>query len=163
MERGAPPYWLTFLGAPGVGKTMLARQTFAAARRCNPGDRQSLWVTGTGLYDQRDRRPRCVWFSAPEFKDQMLGGDYDLPEYLQSDYLVAIDDLGANPDTRDNRFADGIYRLANNRVGRWMLWTSNLSLNDIRGKIDARVSSRLIRDNNRVITITAPDYALRNR
>lgn len=163
MERNAAPYWLTFLGLPGVGKTMLARLTFEQARTCNPGDRTSLWVTGHGMYDHHNRRPRCVWYASPEFKDRMLGGEWDLPEYLRGDFIVAIDDLGANADTRDNRFADGIYRLANNRIGRWMLWTSNLSLQDIGAKVDARVSSRLIRDDNRLITITAPDYALARR
>jgi len=160
MERQADPYWLTLLGNPGVGKTMLARQTFTQSRKCNPGDLTSVWVTGTGLYNPDNRRPRCVWFDAPEFKDRMLGGEYDLPEYLRADYLVVIDDLGAGKDTRDNALADGLYRLANQRMHRWMIWTSNLALRDVAEKIDARVSSRLIRDNNRLVTITAPDYAL---
>jgi DNA replication protein DnaC len=163
MEHGAAPYWLTLLGAPGVGKTMLARQTFQQARNCNPGDKSAIWQTGTGVYDPNNRRPRCVWFDAPEFKDTFLGGFWDLPEYLRADFIVVIDDLGANADTRDNRLADGLYRLANQRLGRWTVWTSNLSLADIGAKIDARVSSRLIRDDNRVVTITAPDYALANR
>lgn len=161
MEAGREPYWLTLTGLQGVGKTMLARQTFEFARdQCNPG-RHSLWVAGHGTYSEQNRRPRCVWFGAPQFKDRMLGGEYDLPEYLRADYLVVIDDLGAARDTRENALADGLYRLADHRSHRWMIWTTNLTLKEIGERLDPRISSRLIRDDNKLVSITAKDYALR--
>lgn len=163
MERNAEPYWLTLHGTQGSGKTMLARQTLEfAARNCNPG-RHSLWVAGHGEYHESNRRPNCVWYSATGFKDRMLGGDYGLPEYLRNDYLVAIDDLGAAKDTRDNALADGLYRLADQRSHRWMIWTTNLTLSEISERLDPRISSRLIRDDNKLVAINAGDYALRNR
>jgi hypothetical protein len=163
MEAGREPYWLTLRGSQGVGKTMMARQVFEfAAKSCNPG-RHSLWVAGTGVYEEANRRPRCVWYSAAGFKDAMLGGDYGLPEYLRADYLVAIDDLGAAKDTRDNALADGLYRLADQRSHRWMIWTTNLTLNEISERLDPRISSRLIRDDNRLVSISAGDYALRQK
>jgi len=161
MARGEDPYWLTLSGLQGTGKTMLARQVYQyAAKHCNPG-RHSLWLAGTGIYSEQNRRPRCVWFTASEFRDQMLSGDYDLPEYLRADYLVAIDDLGTARDTRTDAVADGLYRLADNRVGRWMIWTTNLTLPEIAQRIDPRISSRLVRDSNRICTINCGDYALR--
>jgi hypothetical protein len=44
-----------------------------------------------------------------------------------------------------------------------MIWTTNLTLKEISANLDPRISSRLIRDDNRIITINAPDYALRRR
>jgi DNA replication protein DnaC len=85
---------------------------------------------------------------------------YDLPEYLAHEWLVLFDDLGAKRDGKDV-LADAIMRLANQRLGKWTLWTTNLSLDEIAKRIDARVSSRLIRDENRLVTITAGDYAKR--
>lgn len=141
---------------------MLAKQSFEEASKYNPGN-APLWITGQGVYDVSNRRPRNVWFTAPAFKDKMLGGEYDLPEYLRQDFLVAIDDLGASKDTRDNAAAEGFYRLADQRMGRWMIWTTNLTLGEIAARLDPRLSSRLIRDENKMVTITAPDYALRRR
>jgi len=161
MASGGFPHWLTLSGLPGCGKTMFAKQIFREVKaNINPG-RHSLWVSGKDIHRDENRRPRCVWYTVRDFKDDMLGGQWDLPEYLRNDFLVVIDDLGATRDTKDNALADGLYRLADNRIGRWTVWTTNLSLAEIAVKIDARISSRLVRDDNRVITITAPDYALR--
>lgn len=162
VAAGAPPYWLTLTGIQGSGKTMLAKQAFAEASQYNPGN-ASVWIAGHGIYDGSNRRPRCVWYTLPDFKEQMLGGDYGLPEYLRQDFLVAMDDLGAARDTRDNALAEGLYRLADQRMGRWMLWTTNLTLKEIADRWDPRLSSRLIRDENRLVAISAPDYALRKR
>lgn len=159
MANGRPPYWLTLVGQQGVGKTMLAEQMLLEARRHNPGDQPGPWIAGTGIYDENRRRPRCVWFTAPQFKDRMLGGDFDLPEYLRADFLVVLDDLGASRDNRNDALADGLYRLADLRMHRWTVWTSNLNLQEISQRLDPRISSRLIRDENKLINITAPDYA----
>lgn len=162
LAAGRTPYWLTLTGGQGAGKTMLAKQTFDEASKYNPGN-ASLWVTGHGIYDESNRRPRNVWFTAPQFKDKMLGGEYDLPEFLRQDFLVAIDDLGAGKDTKDHAAAEGFYRLADQRMHRWMIWTTNLTLREIAERLDPRLSSRLIRDENKVVAITAGDYALLKR
>jgi DNA replication protein DnaC len=159
VAAGKSPYWLTLTGTQGAGKTLLAKQIFGEASKFNPGN-APVWVAGNGIYDPARRRPRCAWFTAPQFKDRMLGGEYDLPEYLRADFLVAIDDLGAARDTKDHAAAEGFYRLADNRMGRWMIWTTNLTLDEIAQRLDPRLSSRLIRDDNRLVTITAKDYAL---
>jgi DNA replication protein DnaC len=162
MEREAMPYWLTLSGPQGSGKTMLSRQLHEfAAKNCNPG-RHSLWVAGTGVYEESNRRPNCVWLEAYRMAERMRGGEFDLPEYLRPDYLVVVDDLGSARDKTDF-LADGLYRLADQRSHKWMIWTTNLTLKEISANLDPRISSRLIRDDNRIITINAPDYALRRR
>ncbi len=162
MARTAEPYWLTFTGRQGTGKTMLARQIFAAARAHNPGDREGPWITGTGFYDPRDRRPNRVWLHAHQLADRMRGGEWDLPEYLRADFLVVLDDLGAARD-KSEFLADALYRLADQRMHRWTIWTTNLTLAEIHDRLDPRISSRLIRDENAIVSITAEDYALTGR
>jgi DNA replication protein DnaC len=162
MARGAQPYWLTLSGPQGTGKTMLARQVFAQAKLHNPGDKSSVWVTGTGIYEHSNRRPRCVWHHAHDFADTMRNGSWDLPEYLRADFLVVLDDLGAARDKSDF-ISDALYRLADQRMHRWMVWTTNLPLGEIAAKLDARISSRLVRDENTFLSIKAADYALTGR
>lgn len=161
IAAGRPPYWLTFTGVPGCGKTMLIRQIFNAASRYNPGN-ASLWVSGSGVRDESRRRPRCVWLHATEFADRLRAKEYDLPEYLAADFLVALDDLGATRDTTAF-LSEAVYRLCNARIGRWTLFTSNLSAQAIADQIDPRVASRLIRDGNKAHRITSPDYAMRKK
>lgn len=162
MAAGAPQYWLTLTGEPGCGKTYLARQIFGEAKRHNPGNKSAFWFGGTGILDERNRRPGCVWLAATEFADRLRAKEYDLPEYLAADFLVVLDDLGAARDTTAF-IAEAVYRLCNVRLGRWTVFTSNLSAQAMADQIDPRVASRLIRDGNQAHRITAPDYALRKR
>ena len=160
VDSGEVPYWLTLLGDCGCGKTMLARQIFCACMKYNPGA-GSLWIRGSGPDAESNRRPRCVWMSATEFADA-IRKDFGLPEYLERDFIVVIDDVGAARDTT-NFIADGLYRLANVRLGRWTIFTTNLKLREISENIDPRFASRLIRDDNVCHKITAGDYAMRAR
>ena len=153
MQAGRPARWLTLTGNRGTGKTSLAAEIFAQATRINPGS-ASLWMGPA-------RRPGCVWLNETDFANA-IDGDARLPEYLAGDYLVVIDDLGTARE-RFDRIADALYRLSNRRLGKWMVWTSNLSQREIEAKVDARLASRLIRDGNTGVRITAPDYALRSR
>ena len=153
MRANAAPRWLTLTGLQGTGKTMLARQIFAESQSLNPGA-ASLWIGDR-------RRPRCVWLDETDFAEAVMA-DARLPEYLAGDYLVILDDLGSARERWD-RVADALFRLANARLGRWTIWTSNLTHREISDSIDARLASRLIRDGNKGVRITAPDYALRNR
>jgi DNA replication protein DnaC len=160
MAEGRPARWLTLAGAPGCGKTMIARLIFEAAKAHNPGELQSVWVTGTGYRETRDRRPRRVFIEATEFAERIRGGrEFDLPDYLSHDFLVVFDDLGAVRDP-SGFVAEAIYRFANARLGRWTVWTTNLSAEAVAAQIDPRVASRLLRGENIAHRITAGDYAL---
>lgn len=159
IAAGATPYWLTFSGVPGSGKTFLARQTFRAAAKFNHRGNASICLTDPS--DPSDRRPDCVWLDSARFAARLIGGrEFDLPEYLARDFLVAYDDLGAARDKSDF-LADALYRLCNHRLGRWTIFTTNLTLEEISTRIDDRVASRLIRERNLGLSLKAGDYALR--
>lgn len=167
MDRGAEPYWLTLVGKFGCGKTMLARQIFDAARRINPGNptNNPVWPPD---YDSRtDRvyeaeRPACFYFDEKDFAQRMRQGEFDLPETLRGDFFVVLDELGFSRDPT-NFVAEAIARLAQCRLRGWTVWCSNLGIAEIGDRIDGRVSSRLIRDENKVVQISSPDYALLRR
>lgn len=163
MEEGKPGRWLTLIGDPGVGKTMIARQILAQSKLSNPGA-TGTWISGTRDGDaERNPRPNCVWLDASAFAKRLLTGQFDEPEYYFNDWCVVLDDLGAARDTKTGFIADAIYRFANSRLGKWTVWTSNLDLKAINDQIDPRIASRLIRDENRLLKIDARDYALTGR
>lgn len=165
MAAGAAPYWLTFTGPTGTGKTFIARQTYLEARKYNLAATAN-WPQQLGVYDERKRRPDCRWIDAAAFARLYLDDkQYDLPEYLAHEWLVGFDDLGSetgNPKAAES-LAAAYYRMANQRLGKWTIWTTNFTLDEVKDRIDVRVSSRLIRDNNRLATIVAPDYATTGR
>lgn len=163
MEEGKPGRWLTLIGDPGVGKTMIARQILQQSKLSNPGN-VPLWISGGSAGDcERNPRPECVWIDASRFARRLLQGDFDLPESYFNDWCVVFDDLGAARDTQTNFIADAIYRFANSRLGKWTVWTSNFDLKVINDQLDPRIASRLIRDENRLLKIDARDYALTGR
>lgn len=156
---GATPYWLTLSGVTGCGKTMLAEQTFAQARKHNPADRVSVWQSGHGVWSEWNRRPVSLWMTVTAFAERVRA-DFNYTERLANDYLVAIDDIGAARD-QTTFIAEALYRLLNARLGKWTLLTTNFSLPEIAKTIDERVASRLIRGGNQFHEITAGDYSLR--
>lgn len=162
MEAGKKPRWLTLLGMPGTGKTMIGRQMIERSRKSNPG-RLATWMSGRNAGDaERNPRPYCVTIDASAFGRKLYAGNWDEPEAYFNDHCILFDDLGAQRD-KDGFIANGIYRFANSRLGKWTIWTSNFTLVEISERIDPRVTSRLIRDENRLVTIDAKDYALTGR
>lgn len=162
MAQGVEPYWLTFCGLPGTGKTMLARQIYEQAKIINPGShaKAPVWYAGQDIFRDENRRPLCVWLDAAKFADRMKRGEFDLPESFGPDFLVVFDDLGASRDKTDF-IPEAVYRLSNLRARRWMVWTTNLRPNEIAERMDPRIASRLIRGENKLITLRCGDYALK--
>ena len=169
MEADAAPYWLTLTGVNGTGKTMLMRQVFEQAKRINPGAHHNnpIWPPnwqefrkGDNVYN--DKRPYCIWMDEASLARRMRAGEYNLPRDLRTDYFVAMDELGVERDPT-NFVSNALSMVCENRIGRWSMFATNLKLNEISERIDARVTSRLVRDNNRVITIEARDYAFRRK
>ncbi len=148
--------WLTLSGKNGCGKTMLARQLFNFARRVDP--------YGSSIWRQTDsnttRRPKVVWLDYVAFISRCKNGEHDLPEYLGEDWLVVMDDFGAARD-KSGYDAEIAFRFCNARRDGFTIFTTNFERKDIADKIDPRISSRMVRDNNRAVTITAGDYGVR--
>ncbi len=67
-------------------------------------------------------------------------------------------------DTRDptNYVAEAVATLAEMRLNRWTMLATNLSLEEIAERMDARISSRIVRHNHKLVSIAAGDYALRD-
>lgn len=154
--------WLTLSGRQGCGKTMLAKATYAELRRMDPFA-AGPWTADGLEYREENRRPGCRWLHVNEFIDRTLSGFYEYPEWLGREWVVAIDDLGANRELKTTAIPDLIYRLMNARLGKITIFTTNLSQIEIAERFDPRAQSRLIRDGNVFHRITAGDYALRRK
>jgi len=96
-----------------------------------------------------------------KFCDNIRGGAYELVDDICGEWFVIIDDLGSERDTT-GFIASATDRIINSRRGKWTLITTNLSLQSIGERIDPRVSSRMIRDDNQVVEIDAPDWNTRD-
>lgn len=136
----APGKWLTLSGLPGVGKTMLANQAFAEIR---------TFAFSYAFIRERD------------FDSELRGGNWTIARMFERMDFVVFDDLGSTRDT-SGLLANAIAEFVAVRERRWTLWTTNLTLEQVR-EIDPRIASRLIRDGNRFVRIEAEDYALRTR
>ncbi len=144
------PYWLTLSGPTGCGKSMLLEQVHRRIARVHHG-----WDPTCGRCDPRS-------FDAYGFTSRMRSGEYELPKELASASMLSFDDLGASRDTT-GFVADSLCWLAEMRLGRWTMWTTNLDSAALVQRIDERFVSRLIRAGSRVVTITAGDYWSRSR
>ena len=149
-----PPYWLSLCGKSGTGKTLLARAVY---RQFMDQNRFEL------SFDRARNRIQgntAMFVDWRKFCDQIRGGAYELIEDVCDEWLVVIDDLGAERDTT-GFIAAATDRILNSRRGKWTLITTNLPLSEIGDRIDPRVASRMIRGSNQVVEIEAVDWNLR--
>lgn len=137
---------LTLRGDPGAGKTHLATATLR--RFVGAGNRGGLWVSVSGLL----HRLRQI---------VATGSDEDLMGKLIAARLLVLDDLGAQKST--DWTVDRLYLLIATRYDalRPTIITTNLSLNDIRDRLDARIASRLA--DGLVVHLDLPDWRASRR
>ncbi len=167
MGSGLPPYWLTLTGVNGTGKTMLMKQVFNKAHELNPGNPANNpiwppdWATSGRRRYEGGERPYCLWLDERTLAARMRSGqEWDLAARYRHDFFLAFDELGSVRDPT-NFIADALSTFCESRLRGWTMFTTNLSLQEIAERIDARVASRLIRDDNQVVQIAARDYAFR--
>ena len=133
--RGSFPRWLSLLGRSGTGKTLLAHTI-----------RQSLSVSGLS----------CQFWKWTSIVTLLREGHYDLKQQLARAPVLIVDDLFAGQSSDFTQaYAD---ELADHRLGKWTLFTSNETLEQI-GDRNNRVRSRMQRDRGTVVEIlNTPDF-----
>ena len=136
IRSGQSPHWLTFWGAPGTGKSHLAREVHSRF----PG--RSSWLDWVKIC----RRFQC---------HESYAGR--IARAAEADILI-IDDIGAEHQTAGT--VSLLHGLLQERLGKWTVITSNLSP-DRWEAVDARISSRLIRGANRHVCCVTTDFANR--
>lgn len=148
------PYWITFCGPSGTGKTHLARMLFRhfmGASRFNVDidvARQRI-IGNTGQF--------CKWRN---LAGELKAGGYDAIEDLIEDSFVVLDDVGAAHDP-SSFIASALDQIIAGRGRKWTVVTCNYSLGEIARRMDERIASRLIRDGNVVIECNTTDFNLR--
>lgn len=154
LKSKQSPRWLSFLGTSGSGKTHLARKVWS-------------WFKGSSHFqaevnlETKEIYYPGSWIFWPNMASELLSNSgYGRLEDLQTEKLVVLDEIGADRDP-SGHVRDCLSRLLSSRVGKWTILTSNKGLGDIERDIDARISSRIVRDENMVVDVDVADYALR--
>lgn len=171
IMRGMPPRWLLLCGKSGVGKTHLATRAAECIRQ------YAEWCYnkhGRPAIDPMGERYESSWSYAqqgPVFTkwariiDAAREGDYEPYRFASKDYFKVIDDIGAEGFGQDKRptafVINQLGKLADDRLGKWTLWTSNFGLGDLAELFDTRIASRMLRDGNAVVEVSARDYNAR--
>lgn len=149
MKLRREPYWLTFLGSSGAGKTHLVQSIY------------KFFNDVAGWYKRKDcgamncHRGQFLYW--PNFCDEMKNGDYSRGVDLREDWLVIIDDIGAEHSITANANKQ-LSNILNDRAGKWTVVTSNKSLEQIKTDMDTRIASRLIRNGSALLHVDVKDF-----
>jgi DNA replication protein DnaC len=165
IANNRTPRWLSLLGTSGAGKTMLAkiiaryfRQTKHMQIDWDATRRTQTESTPRGRII-RDRGGFINWGDA--INNRMLRGDYDFLEDMREYSFFAIDDIASEYERHRALSASKLYNVFEARLRKWTVVTANLSLEQIGETLDARIASRMMRDNGVVVDVDVPDWNLR--
>lgn len=141
------PHWLSILGPSGIGKTFINKQICRLLgkwwRVPTPTGQRGPWIAH--IVPSADLR------------------DYNAPkDYAEAD-LVFVEDIGIGAGEDKGPAAvtrSRINELLQLRTGKWTVLDANLYRSEIATLMDARISSRLKRDDSVLIEIPTdvPDY-----
>jgi len=143
-----PPYWLTFAGTSGIGKTLLLDIIYNDLKKNQRIVQHKTLVSGIR---------RVHW---PTLFTKLYNREFHLMEEMNELNLLCLDEVTAGADDRAAE-KDWISRILLPRVGKWTVITTNQTLDSIGKKIDARLASRMIRDGCIAVEVETIDYAKR--
>lgn len=123
------PYWLSLLGVSGTGKTSMARAAW-----------REVYKIRTAMFRK--------WTAV---LDTLRDGDFGIKGALAAAPVVFLDDLAAGHETRFSQSAAD--EIADRRIGKWTIWTSNLTLAQVGDHLSHRVRTRMKGHGNRVVEI----------
>lgn len=130
--------WLTVLGQSGSGKSEWGKRIVR------------------DLVKKRHHAQRWDWSNVCAHFEK---GNYDILHQLERMPFLVIDEIGKSSWKVGN---DKLTHLIEQRLGKWTICISNRSSADIAENIDARITSRFYRDENRVLQLSkdCPDYGI---
>lgn len=145
FKRGEQPRWISIIGNTGTGKTHCARR---------------LWNHLSARADWRSSGfIQCETYWPKFVSDLRAGESYDRQRDMLNWPVLFLDDIGAERDTTG--FAsEQLNMMLGCRIDRWTIITSNLMLDQL-GKIDPRISDRIIREPNIFVQINTKSHSMR--
>lgn len=171
IMQGLPPRWLLLCGRSGVGKTHLATRAAECigkyAEWCYNKHGRPAIDPKAERYDTAFPYAQCgpIFTKWARIIDSARDGDYEPYKFASKDYFKVVDDVGAEGFGQDKRptafVINQLGKLADDRMRKWTLWTSNFGLGDFAELFDTRIASRMLRDGNAVVEVTARDYNTR--
>lgn len=154
IQLNATPHWLCLFGKSGTGKTHIAKRLLEFWRQ-RVGWKEVQGKAGTfkSLGDSR-------FVSFPKFIERQKAGNFGEINDIRSFPFVVVDDIGAEHDP--SGFAKSrTFDIAEGRLGKWTVITSNLSFAQI-AEMDTRIASRMLRGGSVRIDLTSvTDFNLR--
>jgi hypothetical protein len=175
IMQGAEPRWLFLCGSSGCGKSHLAE----AAAHCiakyaewcyNRHGRPKIDPKGE-RYDTSWPYAQCgpIFVKWARLIDTARDGDFEPFKIATRDYFKVVDDVGAEGfvqerggERKPSAFViNQLGKLADERLRKWTIWTSNFGLGDFAELFDTRIASRMLRDGNSVVEVSARDFNTR--
>ena len=141
LIAGRNPRWLSLLGKPGTGKTHLAKRIREHYKAAKP-NRITRFHRWKDIVD-----------------DYLLQWDFGIIDFLSFEVdLLILDDIGVEKATQIG--LSNLYKVLDNRLGKWTIITSNLKLPQI-VDMEGRVASRMVRGGSQIFTFKdCPDWSL---
>jgi DNA replication protein DnaC len=157
MATGGPPRWLSLLGSSGAGKTFIADLIRKAAKQRDLFPNRVLEVVGDRIPINGMMRVKWEIMLGEVITNRHWGRISDL---CMSDFAM-IDEIAGDLLPQDVA-TPKLVEVCERRLGKWTVFTSNKSVNEIRSR-DGRIASRLIRGGSVVVDVNVTDFNLRSR